>query len=755
MSDEEHDEKTQGQPAAGGEGKDKEGKDKEGKQDGDQDGRERGEQFAEAAGDPLADALGGTAGRAAEGQAYRTWVRTVRSSGSAAFVGGGHIGVLNISTTVEKTARLGQAPGPIAREVLDELISRYVPVPGYDTLVRRLRNTGLLVLRGAPGTGRTMTGLRVLAELADAVARFSPEFDMRTLAEDHLEQGSGYLLELVPGAGVPPPTAVHVDRLRDRLAACECYLVVVAAHDIRYADAFRGYIADCPLPEPQDVFHRAAADAAGRRPELEKVLMRAAEDLLFDAAQTPSEIAWTVAHIASGPPELLSAVELTRLQGEALTREVSGWFEPLASIPASSEADDQVRLAAFKIALAVLNDTPFDLVAEAGEDLTWRILTARSPRRTPGRPVFDGHREDYVANSRALLTPGTVKFVDASAPASFARYGDDRLPIAVLARVWGMHNVRAPLMSWLQGLSSDRRPFVYMRAALAIGLLSSWDFSYTFHELIDPWARSSGEESRRRWVAAVALDEASRNDDVQPVVREILEGWCRKGNFEQRWTGATALGYDLGLSDPAKALKELRKLGCWDDGALAQVASWAVARIFALGAVTPVIDVLTTWLRDDRLAVRELALLVILRIATMKVSDLEDLELASQAAGGRWTQLAERGRWPLLLALSDEDPALRDPLADLVWQLPRAAPAQEAALDVFEKWMRAGEKDRSCAGPVARFLALLGDDHLDRARLMHLLGVLRRDQDDPLPADLADQYALAIEKNVHTTEQRG
>ena len=60
----------------------------------------------------------------------------------------------------------------------------------------------------------------------------------------------------------------------------------------------------------------------------------------------------------------------------------------------------------------------------------------------------------------------------------------------MLRQVWGLHNLRDPLLSWLEFLSNDRRPQVYMRAALAIGLLTSWDFSYTFHERIEPWAMS-------------------------------------------------------------------------------------------------------------------------------------------------------------------------------------------------------------------------------------------------------------------------
>src|SRR5260370_37993815 len=102
----------------------------------------------------------------------------------------------------------------------------------------------------------------------------------------------------------------------------------------------------------------------------------------------------------------------------------------------------------------------------------------------------------------------------------WAAYIDERMPAAVLRHVWDMHNVRGPVTTWLQSLSYDTRPFVWMRAALAIGLLSSWDFAYTFHQLIDPWANSSDQEPgcfRRRLVAAVALDAAARNDDALPV----------------------------------------------------------------------------------------------------------------------------------------------------------------------------------------------------------------------------------------------
>ncbi len=111
---------------------------------------------------------------------------------------------LNITAASGAYDRRGQAPGPVRREVITELISRYVPVTGYETFVKRLSNDGRLVLRGAPGTGRATTGLRLLAKLADNVARFSPDTDLRALTAADLQPRSGYLLELNLSAGPVP-----------------------------------------------------------------------------------------------------------------------------------------------------------------------------------------------------------------------------------------------------------------------------------------------------------------------------------------------------------------------------------------------------------------------------------------------------------------------------------------------------------------------------------------------------------------------
>jgi hypothetical protein len=733
------------------ESKAKEEKKPDGRKD---DGQVQKDQFATVAANPLADVLGTPSARTGQGQAYRAWIQTVQASGAAAFVGGGTIGVLNITAPSGAYERRGQAPGPVRPEIIAELVSKYAPVPGYERLIDQLSTARLLVLKGAPGTGRTTTGLRLLAKLTDNVARFRPDTDIRALTAADFESHSGYLQELTPGSRVTPPTADQVDLLRDYLTERECYLVLITPNDIRYRDSFNSCTADCPLPKPREVFHQAIEYEIGRRPAKEQLLRQiAADDQLGSATgpQTPAEMQWLIAHLLSTGVTKHSTADLDLLYSDLASRYVAAWFEPLARLPVTAEGDEPVRLCAFRIALAVLNHCPINLVAEEAEDLAGRIIKARSPRRMPDRPVFAHHQEDYVANSRASVKPSSVKYFDAITPVSVAAYDDYRLPLAVLRQAWAVHNLRDPLLSWLKSLSDDPRFLVYVPAALTIGLLTSWDFTYTFHERIEPWATS--KNPWRRWMAAVALNQAARSDEVRPVVRAILEDWYEYGNFAQRYTGTVALGYDLGFDDPEKALKQLRKLGCWKDGKLAREATLATAGIFVLGAVQPVINTLKDWLDDDRHDVRFLGLNTVHLLAYMKVSDAEDFELTATSIG-LWTWLANRKGWPLLVALADEDPYLLNPLVDLVWQLTRSARAQEASTLTLKRWMLAGKKDPACIGPVGRFLALVGDDQSDRARLLHVVRLLRRDRDEPLPAPIADRLERAIEHNIHIVDKK-
>src|ERR1017187_2451404 len=400
---------------------------------------DRGDKFADAASDPLAEAVGGTASKSM-GQAYRAWARIFQMSGPAAVIGGSSFRDVNIGTTIYTYDRHAGAPGPVRPEVIENLVLRYVPGSCYYSLIGRLKRTYLLALRGAPGTGRATTGLRMLADVAgEQVCRFGPDTDVNQLPDDHLQEGFGYLIELIPGWGKAVAAATNADKLQHRLAERGCFMVVIVPHDIQYQAAFEDYIADCPLPDPQQLLALAIEHEIRQRPHLAPALrdLKAASPLgEFGGSRLPRGASQAAALMASCALGEINADEMTSRASEALALHVASWFEPLAQIPASAAADQQVRLATFRIALAVFHQTPFDVVAEAGELLAGKIMTAGSPRRQPGRAVFANHRDDHLADSLGQLVPGSIEFGKSSVPSAFAQYTDEWMPAAVLRHVW-------------------------------------------------------------------------------------------------------------------------------------------------------------------------------------------------------------------------------------------------------------------------------------------------------------------------------
>ena len=330
-------------------------------------------------------------------QFYRTWRQTV-ASGHATSVSGGDFRDLNVgNTTIYSYARSSHQPGPIRAEILDDLAGRYTRVEGYEALLEQLRSRKLIALHSTrePAAPQPRS-----ASWRTPQARQYP--------------ASGLKLTCIPcrtpnyrEAGAARRTGLSCRRDRgtgggeaDR--ACKTVAdgaflhgAAVAPAQLRWQNSLGDYVVDCPLPDPRTVLDLAIDHEIARRPDLEQALqdLDVTSRLAESGARLPSEVVWLVTLLLSHASGDISSDQLTRMSGDSLSRYVSDWFDPLAAIPASAAADDQVRLATFRIALAVFNQTPFDLVAEAGERLAQQILTAGSTpatgqdgiRQPPGR----------------------------------------------------------------------------------------------------------------------------------------------------------------------------------------------------------------------------------------------------------------------------------------------------------------------------------------------------------------------------------
>lgn len=713
--------------------------------------------FEEATRDPL-----GPQARAEE-QAYQTGRRNLRIEGPAAVIGEGNFQDLQIGDRFNfYTGHRRLAPGRVRTDLLEWVRVRYVPVTGYDQMTETLRERRLLVLRGAPSSGRSTTALRLLDEVADGnVFRLESAEDLRLIEGKDLDDGHGYLAELPAGRAV---TETSLDRLCDLLSERRCCCVLITEENPRHRELLDGYTQDCPPADPLALLRRHISREARRDDE------EGMEERLLELSATPR------LRQALGPsPQPVETVLLARLLVEhgrgnidvegieagclqSVHQQVTEWFLPLREMTRGDDADEQLRLAGFRIALAVLNESPYHIVREFGERLAREMMVTISPRRTPGRTLFSDDQQTWLAASRAQVVDGEVSFGDAAVSVGLARFQDDRFPLAVLHNVWRRHhNLRIPLVRWLQELGTDPRPLVWVRSAQAAGLLCGLDFPYTFDELVAPGAEA--DEARQRRFAAYALDQAAQDERVRPAVAELLQHWRRHGSHAEQWTAATALGCDLGLSSLETSLDELRIIGTRVEERteseqdtrtdLVLTCSRSLAKLFIRGAVQPVLSRLTDWVRSERHSLRELALYTILTLANSYGSALiEQRTLAGVTECEQQAFLRERQRWPLLLTLQESDHSLTDPFADLLWRTLRG-PANEVMADILGGWMHAGQRDHACLDALIDFLPYLIDDRSDVSRLRYLVKRMRRNWSEPLAEDTATRLAATIEHTLH------
>ncbi|MFF2120296.1 hypothetical protein ACFVXH_23470 [Kitasatospora sp. NPDC058184] len=694
-----------------------------------------------------------------------------------------HIG--DIHLRLDSRQAVGGVGGPVPEAELRRVRRIYREPAGYVELQRTLRRQRVLVLAGAPGTGRTCTALALLDELtqhrpsaegaaqdapsdgpaagavaepSSRVSRVSPETAVRQLAatvSDDARRGHGYLLELpfVRGGVAEPPGEFELDALATALSASDSFAVLVVAAGPTATPLLSGrYGLICP-PAPTEELLRARiavhlADGAAAAAESPEDLVARADELVDDAelrsavgledlrpAEAELLADLTAAHVLGR----LTLAELLAGCASLAPQQAQEWFagadreiaDPADSPgPSTRRASGQSAAAvlhptASRIALAVLNGAAHSAVAEAARLLTWELAVARDPGNTPARPLFCDDPVSDLASLRAELTDGEVETAGIRAPARIVRYRGSALSGAVLAEVWDRHHpAREPVVRWMRLLADDPRPEIWVRAALASGELCARDFATGYEKLVRPMA--TARAARRRAFAATVLDQAARHESHRPAVHALVGDWSRSPSAHLRWTAALVLGF--GHASPVEAaLDGLARIGTHEDGDKAPIASHGIVRLLAGPDDRAVLRRLAEWTADKRVPYQDLGLLAVVRLAVTTVGEVWD--------GEAWPDLGRYLEWPLPLALAATRPDRAVPLADLLWTALRTPRSYEAATDCLEFWLRtAVDEDGpdTRAGLAALLPALVGTDR-ERRLLDWLLRRMMSDPDEPLP----------------------
>jgi hypothetical protein len=252
----------------------------------------------------------------------------------------------------------------------------------------------------------------------------------------------------------------------------------------------------------------------------------------------------------------------------------------------------------------------------------------------------------------------------------------------------------------------------------------------------------------RRDFAATALDQAALDDRVRPAVAEVLRRWRRSSDYPERWTAARTLGLEFGLISLAKSLNELRVIGTplelveWRDVPAEEraemrelwwVAGFSIARLFAIGG-GDVLEQLAQWLHHERKSVRGLAQHAVVIMAELKMSEVRE---ETRGEYGPLAAVTDRGRWPVALALSVENPPLTGRIAGLIRTVLGSGPAGEVLIKDIGSWWELGNTDPSVIDAFLELVPHLVVDERDRSRLDHAVDWACRRWDDPLPSDVA------------------
>ena len=366
---------------------------------------------------------------------------------------------------------------------------------------------------------------------------------------------------------------------------------------------------------------------------------------------------------------------MQRLLSRSHEIDFTSWFDGLGDL----------HLQCFAISLAIFNGLPYETVADTGMLLHRKFDlvggTAVATRAVPeAASPFGDSRASRLHKLRAKVVPGSeVHTTYGIVPAESVHYTDTSFPVLVVRHVWQEHDrARAGLISWLRDLGGHENQTVRIRAATAVGVLTTTAYDHMRHQVLVPWACSKVEF--RRESAAIALVEPADNHDagLARAVRNLVEDWSF-GSRELKATAARSYGIGIGVKSVDTALTALEKLSEDEDFDVIDAVCRSLADLIDAGGPDVgirVFNMLHTWSGSRRELRRTVGSLAFMLIAA---------DLVTHRPNGT--------TWPSLLwfGYSHRD---QHALISQLWASSlNAAHSASLALTVLDEWAKLVESD--------------------------------------------------------------
>ncbi|MFD1149842.1 hypothetical protein [Saccharothrix hoggarensis] len=409
-------------------------------------------------------------------------------------------------------------------------LARFVSPEGFGPASERLAEEHLLVLCGAPGTGKRSSALALLREVTDQpLYLMSPHVSPADLEEYEFDRDCGYLVvDRVAEHGVESDFEWRV--VRDRVRERGCYLVIteppLTAEGVERA---------CHLAwRPPAAEHVLRAYWRGTLPDDEEPVLREA----LASIDSVRDVVGLARRLDEGLPldEALAHLD-TRVRVE-----VEEWFEGL---------DRRRLLEVTTLAFAIGVD-------ERTFEASLRVLKEELDRSLPGASDDDVEPDRLPQLRRSLLTNelvATETLHTELGTRGALKFAKPEYHRHVLAQLWQRMDVGFwdAVVEWLDRIVTEVRYEVPVALGLAELAAIALD---EVVPVLDRWARGARRAAGQR-VAVYALHLMAYDELLAPSALKIADGWVDRGKPQQRWVAAMAFIGGLGVRYPHDARRRL------------------------------------------------------------------------------------------------------------------------------------------------------------------------------------------------------
>jgi hypothetical protein len=387
---------------------------------------------------------------------------------------------------------------------------------------------------------RNYTAMRLLfGHGASEVVHLSRDRALDTVRQKDLVPNEGYVWD-VSGSDEVAFTGWEWSHVRGLLRTANCMLVVIV-DNARQVPAELPSVVTLEAPDAVEVAVAALRQRSGRIDEAGRVVENKLADLLGPGTP-PAKAVWAATLAAEHPPE------------EARTNLIKGLEHAVADRYENLSAISYAML----MAVAVLENQPYDEVARLATVLDMLIRTAELPEDKKLRPrrVFDSSRDELLAAVGAQvvlrdhpehkgLREETVRFVRPG-------WAD-----AVLCRIWVQYHMLHPIvLDWMGQPETFKR--FRGECALALSRLITTVPAHAPLEITNQLALAAS--TTKRYLAASTLGHIAGQAGHRDLVESQLQKWIANGKARQRWTAARLYGTRYSKGNTAQALTQLERI---------------------------------------------------------------------------------------------------------------------------------------------------------------------------------------------------